>query len=210
MVVESISLLALLTLASGVLSLLCLFILHFTSPEFKPSWRMISEYALGKHKWLITCFFIFWSISSFSLSVLLWPTVSGTWATAGVVLLFISGIGELTGGLFDVKHKLHGAAFGLGVPALPAAALMLSYNMKEDSTLILLAHSTWISVVLMAVSMILLISGFKKAGLPMGPDVTPPEKLPAGVIGISGYANRLLVLCYVGWLMVMAYAYLSF
>ncbi len=32
---------ALLSLLCGVLSLLCLLILHLISPEFKPSWRMI-------------------------------------------------------------------------------------------------------------------------------------------------------------------------
>ncbi len=44
---------ALFTITTGILSLLCLQILHVVSPEFKPGWRMISEYALGKHKWLI-------------------------------------------------------------------------------------------------------------------------------------------------------------
>jgi hypothetical protein len=39
--------LAVLTIVSGSLSLLCLLALHFVSPEFQPSWRMISEYALG-------------------------------------------------------------------------------------------------------------------------------------------------------------------
>jgi hypothetical protein len=29
------------------------------------------------------------------------------------------------------------------------------------------------------------------------------------VIGINGYANRILVLCYIGWLVLIAYAYLA-
>ena len=57
--------------AAAMLALLCLLALHFLSPEFGPSWRMISEYALGKHKWLITSFFLFWGASSILLAVLL-------------------------------------------------------------------------------------------------------------------------------------------
>jgi hypothetical protein len=43
----------------------------------------------------------------------------------------------------------------------------------------------------------------------MGPDATPPEHVPEGVIAWGGYANRLLIVCYVGWLLFMASAFLS-
>ena len=47
------------SIACAVISLLCLLILHFVSPEFDPGWRMISEYALGNHKmayYFVFCF----------------------------------------------------------------------------------------------------------------------------------------------------------
>lgn len=208
--------LAYLTLGSGLLSLLSLLILHFVSPEYQPSWRMISEYALGKYKWLITSFFVFWSLSTFLLALLLWGQVSGIWARIGLILLLVSGIGEFMGGAFDIKHKLHGLAFSLGVPTLPLAALILSYQLiRQDSwaihksSILYSAHATWISLILMAVTMIVMISGFKKAGIPMGPDIEPPESVPAGVIAVSGYANRILVFCYILWLLVMAKIYLT-
>lgn len=205
--------LATLTIASGVLSLLSLLVLHFVSPEFQPSWRMISEYALGKHKGLITSFFLLWALSSLFLGLLLCNEVSSGWAKFGVILLFASAIGEAMGGLFDVKHKLHGAAFGLGIPTLPAAALLISYHLANKGWpadgMILMAHSTWITVVLMALAMMLLFSGFKKAGIPMGPDKEAPETLPAGVIPLAGYANRLLVLCYILWLILTAQNFLA-
>jgi hypothetical protein len=53
------------------------------------------------------------------------------------------------------------------------------------------------------------LAGFKKAGIVMGPGATPPERVPPGVIALGGYANRLLVLCDVGWLMLIAWVYLS-
>jgi hypothetical membrane protein len=205
------SMLATLTMASGILSLLALLLLHFVSPEYKPSWRMVSEYALGKHKWLLTSFFMLWGLSSLMLSVLLWGEVTSIWAKVGVVLLFISGIGAIMGGLFDVKHKHHGLAFLLGVPSLPIAALLIGYHIiqleswKSDASTILMAsHGAWISFVLMGMAMGVMMSGFKKAGIPMGPDIPPPEMLPDGVIAWAGYTNRLLVFCYIFWSLVVA------
>lgn len=190
------------------LALLSLIILHFVSSEFQPSWRMISEYAMGKHRWLITTFFICWGLSSILLSIALWPNISGVWATLGVLLLVISGIGELMGGFFDIKHKLHGMSFMLGVPSLPIAALIIGYYLigKEagNSTILLSSHAPWISLIVMAIAMIIMMSGFKNAGVPMGPDVAPPDHVPSGVIALAGYANRLLVISYVAWLMIIA------
>ena len=169
----------------SVLSLLSLLVLHFVSPEFKPSWRMISEYALGKHKWLVTSFFIFWGLASIILALLLWSEVSSMWAKIGVVLVFISGIGALLCGIFDVKHKHHGLAFGLGVPTLPIGSLLICYHLIDiekwhyDKTALLFAtHSVWISLILMAISMVILMSGYKKTGLPMGLGIEPPKELP--------------------------------
>lgn len=208
--------LALISLISGILALLCLLILHFVSPEFQPSWRMISEYAMGKHKWLITSFFYFWGASSLVLSLVLWKEVTSGWALFGLVLLMVSGVGEILGGVFDVKHKLHGLAFGLGVPTLPAAALLIGQNLvrseswnAQSKLLLGASHALWISLVLMALAMIVMMSGFKKAGIPMDPNTEPPEKVPDGVIALAGYANRLLALCYIFWLLVVAYLYFT-
>jgi hypothetical membrane protein len=147
---------------------------------------MISEYAMGKHHWLITSFFIFWGLSSLTLCVALWPNATGAWAVAGIILLAISGIGEIMGGLFDVNHKLHGLSFMLGVPSLPIAALLIGYHFLgrdgSNTSILLSSHAPWISVILMAVAMIVMMTGFKNAGIPMGPGATPPVSVPEGVI----------------------------
>ena len=201
---RSISIFANSTIAFGVISILCLLTLHFVSNEFKPSFRMISEYALGKHKWLLTIFFLCWGLCSISSGFMMWNVVTTGWAKFGVVLLFVTGIGAIMGGLFDVQHKLHGLAFGIGIPFLPIGALLISYHLikkfewQENSfSLLLSSHSIWISLVFMAVSMFLLFSSLKSAGIVYGPDSPPFTELPKNVIGISGWANRLLVLCYI-------------
>lgn len=198
---------------SSLLSILSLLILHFVSPEFKPSWRMISEYALGKNKWLITSFFVFWGAANMLLSLRLWSEVNGAWPAIGVLLVFISGIGAFMGGLFDVKHKLHGLSFMLGIPTLPIGSLLICYHLiamsqwqVHKTEILWSTHSIWVSVILMAASMMLLMNGYKKSGMPMGPGVEPPKELPKGVIGINGYFNRILVMCYLLWLITMSKA----
>jgi hypothetical protein len=213
---ENLSIVAKISITSGLLSLLSLLILHFVSPELKASWRMVSEYAYGKYKWLLTSFFIFWSLSSLSLAFLLSNIVTTKWALFGVILIAISGIGAFMGGLFDVKHKHHGLAFLLGVPTLPAGALLVSYHIINSpnwysykTPILISAHSTWVSLVLMAIGMMAMFSSFKKAGITWDKNMVPPEKLPAGVTAYGGYANRFLILCYVGWLLLIAKTYLS-
>jgi hypothetical membrane protein len=208
--------LANLSIASGCLSLLCLLILHFVSPEFQPSWRMVSEYATGKNKGFLTAFFILWGACSIFLALLLWNVVGTKWASLGVILLFVSGIGAIMGGLFDINHPKHGLAFALGVPTLPVAALLIGYhlvgleNWSGSKTSILLStHATWFSVVLMALAMMVMFSGFKNAGVQFGKDAPPIESVPDGVVALGGYANRLLVFCYIFWTILVAKTYLK-
>lgn len=201
---KNISSLAIGTIAFGFISILCLLILHFVSTEFRPDFRMVSEYALGKHKWLLTTFFISWGLCSISSGLMLWNVVTSGWAKLGVVLLFITGTGAIMGGLFDVQHKLHGLSFGIGVPFLPIGALLISYHLLKKAgwqshrtSLLLSSHSVWVSLIFMAVSMFLLFSSLKSAGIVYGSDSSPLTELPEGVIGFNGWANRLLVLCYI-------------
>jgi hypothetical protein len=207
--------LAQLALSCGGLSLLCLLALHFTSPEFGPSWRMVSEYALGRFNWLLTAFFLLWAASSILLAAVLWGEITGPWARLGVVLLLVSAFGEIMGGLFDLRHRLHGMAFAVGVPSFPIAALLIGHNLAAQAPwsahadlIIAMSHAAWVSVVLMGLAMAVMMAGFRKAGIAMGPDAKPPERVPEGVIALGGYANRLLVACDIGWLLLIAALYL--
>jgi hypothetical protein len=134
---------------------------------------------------------------------MLWNIVTTGWAKFGVSLFFVTGIGAIMGGLFDVQHKLHGLSFGIGVPFMPLGALIVTYHLLKktewqthSTSLLVSSHSIWISLIVMGLSMFLLFSSLKSAGIAYGPDSPPFTTLPKGVIGISGWANRLLVLCY--------------
>ncbi|MGA9121177.1 MAG: DUF998 domain-containing protein [Bacteroidota bacterium] len=200
-----------LSIVASVIAVISMLALHVTSPEFDPSWHMVSEYTFGSFGWLLTLFFLCWGIGSWLAAAALVPLLKKAWSRVGIVLLIVAGLGAVMGGLFDARHNLHGAAFALGVPTLPMAALILSYSLARTygtnrKVLLVAAHATWISLVFQAVTLALFISALKSAGA-FHPDAREPLiALPAGVFTVVGYANRLLVGAYIAWSMVVSRA----
>jgi hypothetical protein len=47
--------------------------LHVLSPEFSPSWRVVSEYAFGHYAWVLSLMFSSWGIGSWALVVAIDP-----------------------------------------------------------------------------------------------------------------------------------------
>ena len=43
--------------------------LHAIKPELEPSWRFVSEYATGRHGWIMKVAFVLWAVSCAALSV---------------------------------------------------------------------------------------------------------------------------------------------
>jgi Protein of unknown function (DUF998) len=189
-------------------ALFALALLHVLNPELDPSWHMISEYALGRVGPAFPPPFVCWAASCWCAVVALLPMLKGAWAKVALVLLALSGAGALMGALFDIRHELHGAAFALGVPTLPIAALIISAKLSRRAPaarvpLLLSAHATWISLVLQAVTMALFISGLVRAGAFHPETKQLLTHLPPGVPAVVGYANRILVVAYMAWLLVV-------
>jgi len=85
--------------------------LHVLSPEFAPSWRMVSEYAFGHHGWVLALMFLCCGVSSWALAVAIWPKVKSKTGKVGLWLLVVAGIGEAMASVFDVTHDTgHGIA----------------------------------------------------------------------------------------------------
>lgn len=193
-----------LAIALSMAAVLALAALHLLSPEFDPSWRAVSEYANGQYGWVLSLMFISWGVSSWALAFAIRSQVKTTAGKIGVAFLFAAGVGEAMASVFDITHPLHGVSALIGIPSLPVAAMLISKSLvrsPEWSTarrpLLWTAHLTWISLLLMAAAFALLISTYQRAGgdLSAGPITT----MPAGVIAVIGWANRLLVLAYCLW-----------
>lgn len=196
---------AILSLFGSGGALACLAMLHVLSPEFDPGKRMVSEYALGAHGWLLSCMFLLWAIGSWALAAALWQHVTSTSGRIGLVFLVMAGVGEAMAAVFDIQHPLHGVSAMIGTPSLVIAALLLSFALVQQpgwtdsrTPLLTTAHLTWISFVTMAVCVGVMFAT-------MSPDATPENPGPDAIL-VQGYANRFLVAAYCAWAIVAAAA----
>lgn len=200
-----------LAIAAAVAVILLLASLHILSPEFDPSWRMVSEYANGQYSWVLSLMFITWALSSWALAFAIWLHVRTRAGKVGLVFLIAAGIGEAMASVFDINHPLHGLAAMIGIGSLPVAAMLISVSLGRTEgwsagkkVLLWTANLTWISVLLMAATFAILIVTYTQAGGDMtaGTEVTG---LPSGVIALVGWANRLLILVYCVWVANLAW-----
>ena len=200
-----------LSIAATLAAFIFLACLHILSPEFDPSWRMVSEYALGNYSWVLSMMFITWAIGTWALFFAIRSQIKTIGGKIGLGFLIAAGIGEAMASVFDVNHPLHGMAAMIGMPSLSIAAILISISLGRNQTwqsakktIMRTAHLTWIGILIMTVSVMLLFSGFSKAGVDMSSGIAP-AKLPDGVIAIAGWANRLLIVVYCIWVITVAW-----
>lgn len=186
-------------LVTSIMTIVLLISLHVLSPEFNPAWRMVSEYAYGHYGWVLSLMFFSWGLSSWALALALWQQITTKRGKIGLWFLLIAGAGEVLAAIFDITHDIeHSIAGFLGVGGFPIAAMLLSIalgrlqewkNMRK--TLLWIANLSWISVILMILSLILMTVQVLHV---MGKLPThAPTSLPSGVIGFDGWADRFLV-----------------
>jgi hypothetical protein len=192
-----------LAIAASAATLLLLGSLHILSPEFDPSWRMVSEYAFGHFGPVLSLMFLAWAISTWALAAAIRSQAISATARIGLLFLFIAGVGEAMAAVFDIRHDVgHSVAGLLGVVGLPIAAVLTSLGLRREQAwrtaarqLLRLANLTWISVVLMTGAMILMAIQFVQVN---GGKLLQhaPKVLPSGVMGLDGWANRLIVVSF--------------
>ena len=200
-----------LAMGAAAATLLLLVSLHILSPEFDPSFRMVSEYALGQYGWVLSLLFLAWGISAWALAVALWSQVYTRAGKIGLWLLIIAGLGEALASIFDITHDTgHSIAGVLGMGGFPIAAVLLSVSLGRTppwrgvKTLLLwLANLNWISVVLLVATLVLMTVQVAQAYGGHLPELAPAH-LPAGVLGFDGWADRLIVLSNCVWVAVAA------
>jgi uncharacterized protein DUF998 len=197
-------------------TILLLASLHVLSPEFDPSWRMVSEYAFGQYGWVLSLMFLSWGIGSWALAVAILPQAKTRAGRAGWWFLVIAGIGEAMASAFDITHPIgHGIAGLLGVLGFPVAALLLSVALGHNENwhaarrpLLCLAILSWISVVLMVATLAVMTMQMARINGGQLPQHAP-KSLPPGVLALDGWADRLLVLSPCAWVLVAAWHAIS-
>lgn len=181
---------------ASLTALLSLAALHVLSPEFDPSWRMVSEYALGRHEWLLALMFVTQAVSSIALCFAIKSQIRTVGGKIGLFFLLAAGLGLTLAAIFDWTSPLHGLAALIGIPSQAIAALVLSVSLSRGQPrifarkpLLLTAGLVWISLVGMQ---ILLFSGLARTGGEFGPEV------------LVGWPNRILIVAYCAWLLTAA------
>lgn len=181
--------------AAAAASLVLLAALHVLSPELDPSWRMVSEYALGNFGWVLALMFLAWALSCVALFFAIKSQVRTIGGKIGLGFLLAAAVGMSMAAMFDVNHNLHGLAAMIGIPSLPIAAILISLSLVRNPSwtpvrrsLLWTAILTWVSLVLMNVAV---FTGFSPTG-----EISPDAWV--------GWANRFLVIAYDVWLMVVA------
>ncbi len=199
-------------IGAAAATILLLVSLHILSPAFDPSFRMVSEYALGHYGWVLSLMFLAWGISAWALAVALWSQVNTLAGKVGLWFLVIAGLGEALASVFDITHDLgHAIAGVLGMGGFPIAAVLLSLSLSRlpawhsmRSLLLWIANLNWISVVLLVATLVLMtvqVAQIYGGHLPQH----APAHLPAGVLGLDGWADRLIILSNCLWVCVAAW-----
>lgn len=184
---------------------LLLALLHGLKPELEPSWRFISEYALGDHGWMMTLAFFLWAFACVSLIVALWPVVSGWIGRTGLALLGVNAVGLIMAGAFrtdplTLSHDqatttgmIHsfGGLLGMAMPFAVGAIAWWAIRRRPSNAwrtaLLIASVAALIGFIYAFVTLGLLISGSSGR---FGPDVP------------VGWPNRVEVAGYWVWLLV--------
>jgi hypothetical protein len=195
---------------SVVLALGALGALHVLKSNLHPFRTMISQYAIGRHGWLMFVCFAGFAMASLSLVVVLASGSSSLLLRVGLIFLAAAGIGLGVAALcpmdpvstprdqMSFRGRLHGFAFLGGVPCMLLAVLMLSLSLDVHPGHVLLIAITaviWLSFASMIAIMVMVGPGKE-------PDPNGPERFLGG-------ANRLFMVGYGLWLVTAAWPMLA-
>jgi hypothetical protein len=185
-----------------------LFLLHFLEPEFDPSWRMISEYELGRYGWMMTLAFFCWGGCVLALLVALWPTLRTMGGRIGQWWLLVIGIALFGAGVFitnpitdptpSTANSLHTLCGAIVILTFPIAASIVARSLTRNQEwssarrrLVWATFLVWFGLLAFFASIIISKIINPSAGR-VGPDV------------LLGWPNRFMVVAYHLWLIVVA------
>ena len=197
-----------LSFAGAATFVLLLAALHIIKPELDPSWRFISEYAIGENGWLMELAFLSLALSYVALFITIRTQLRTILDRIGLALLLVSAAGLIMAAFFTTdpittsqdamttEGSLHAFGGTLGF-AMPFAALLVSLGLARSRTWAparrSLLWSTGLALIGFLVSLFSLGFMLSRSNGAFGPDVP------------VGWPTRLEMLGYCVWLMVVAW-----
>jgi Protein of unknown function (DUF998) len=197
-----------LSFAAAVTFVVLLAALHFIKPGLDPSWHFISEYAIGDLGWIMVLAFLSLALGYVSLFVAIRSQLRTIAGRIGLVLLLVSALGLTIAAVFTTdpitvsedavttEGTLHNLGGTLGI-AMPFAAALIGWKLARNpawsSAKRPILWATGLALVAFVVSFISLGVMLSQSGGEFGPGVP------------VGWPNRIEVLAYCVWLMVVAW-----
>ena len=196
-----------LSFAAAATFLILLAALHFIKPELDPSWRVISEYEIGRYGWIMVLAFLSLAVSCVGLFIAIRSQIDTIGGKIGLAFLLVAAAGLIIAAIFitdpiTASHNeltTHGNLHGLGAAlgtGFPIAAALIGWSLARNQawssarrSLVWSAGLAWIGFLVFALSMVVM---FPDDGT-FGPDV------------LIGWPNRFMMLAYSAWLMVVAW-----
>lgn len=192
----------------GSVFLILVTLLHFLKRELDPSWRMISEYEIGRHGWTMRLAFFCWGASVLAATIAIWPslqTIGGVigrwWLLVIVIFLFGAGIfkadpiTDQTNNLVNRLHALCGMVVILTFPivaTLAASSLMKNLRwLPVRGLLVLAVVLVWAGMIAYFATIIIARSKNPKVG-------------EDGTRIYMGWPNRFNVVTYLIWIFIVA------
>jgi len=198
-----------LSFAAAATFLVLLAALHFIKPELDPSWRMISEYEIGRYGWVMSLAFLSLAFSCAALFVAIRSQIRTTGGKIGLALLLVIAAGMTMGGIFTADPitasqdeltthgTLHGVGGLLGIPTFPIAATLISHSLTRNRAwsptrrgLLWTVGLVWIGLLAFVLSMAVMLPQSEGG---FGPEV------------LIGWPNRLFMVANSLWLMEVAW-----
>jgi hypothetical protein len=195
-------------IGTTALAIIALAASHILKPDISPSRNMISQYALGRHGWVMAVCFAAFGTGSACLFAALVTRASSLLTWIGLTFLLLAGVGLATAARFPMdpvstprqqmsfSGRMHGMLFLTGIPCMLFAVLLLSLALGSETSyaalpLILLALVIWLSFAVMIAIMLM-----------VGPGKPPDPNGPERFLGLP---NRLFMVGYGAWLIVVAW-----
>ena len=191
------------SLAAGGLFTVLLAGLHLVKPELEPTWRFVSEYALGRAGWMMTCAFISLATSLLAAVVATWRHVHTVAGRIGLVILLVAAVGLLIAAGFETDpiNTAADAYTHAGRVHLLGASLDYSPIGMQLTGWALSRTPRWRSL-----RRPLMITAGISLALMVGFTATLPHDGQFGPGSYTGLLGRFLLLSYLGWIVVVGRA----
>lgn len=196
-----------LALWSSIAFVVLLTILHVVKSDLDPSWRVISEYAIGSNGWMMIVAFLALSAACVGLFVALKSQICNIYGRIGLAFLLITAVGMAMAGIFVTDPITAGkdAATSAGslheVGALldltPFAAILVSLSLIRKNPAWEKAKKALKWTMYLPLLGLIVFIGATAAMMPKD-GVSTPDVL-------IGWPNRFLILTYCVWFATVAW-----